>query len=138
MKTIIITVLIGIALVFLASGCDSDLTGVIYETDGIGSVSNSFLIMQEYGFCDTICQAENVILGDYILPYIQESYIREVSTGDTVYNNLFKTGFIFTYNTQNSVSVDFGNGVTKSYNGTGIDTIKYFCNENYEVIITYE
>lgn len=28
MKTIIITVLIGIALVFLASGCDSDITAV--------------------------------------------------------------------------------------------------------------
>jgi len=138
MKTTVITILIGIALIFLSAGCDN-ITGISEtQTDGIGLVSNSFLITQEYGYCDTICQAENVVLGDYILPYVQESYVRQVNTGDTVFNNLFKTGFVFMYNTQNPVSIDFGNGVTKSYNGYGIDSIKYFCNENYEVIITYE
>jgi hypothetical protein len=138
MKTAIITILIGIALVFLSAGCESDLTGVNSEFDGITSAKNSFTVVQEYGFCDTACIAENVIIGDYILPYVQESYVEQVYTGDTTYNNLFKTNFIFFYNTQNSAIVDFGNGVTKTYNGQGIDSIKYFCNQNYEVIITYE
>jgi len=138
MKTIIITILIGIALVFLSVGCESDLTGVNEFSKDKEIITNSFLITQEYGFCDTICQAENVIIGDYILPYIQESYVRYVNTGDTTYNNLFKTGFVLFYDTKNAVTIDFGNGVTKSYNGIGLDSIKYFCNTNYEVIITYE
>lgn len=126
-----------IALLFIA-GCGSDYNAVSPQKDDLGLVQNSFTITQEYGHCDTVCIGESLIIGDYVIPYALESYVTGVTTCDTVRNELYKTGFLFYYNTQNSVNIDFGNGIAKSYNGVGIDTIKYFCNQNYEVIITYE
>ncbi len=133
-------ILVTLGLVLLCfAGCESDIIGTNdLQTDGIGLVSNEFLFTQEYGYCDTVCQAESVIIGDYVLPYALKSYVRYINTGDTINNGLPKTGFRFIYNTQNAVEVNFGNGVIKDYNGSGVDSMKYFCNTNYEMIITYK
>lgn len=122
------------------AGCDSDLSGVSgSDNDKLLSGGNgNFTFIQEYGYCDTSCIAENVILGDYILPYITECYVRNFNTGDTVYNGLYQSNFLLLYNTSMSVSINLGNGETRTYRGQGVDTLKYFCNKNYEVIICYD
>jgi len=95
MKTIIITVLIGIALVFLASGCDSDLTAV-EETP-----KNDTII--------TKCESTSIVLlntgiTEFVTYYTWE--YRPMDDTDIIY--IFRNGdggIIKMYNTINIVSV---------------------------------
>lgn len=124
-----------IALLSIA-GCGDLVQTDKPQTDGRGG--NQFTFTQEFGYCDTVCIGESIVLGDFTLPYSEECFVESIATIDTVHNGLYQYAFMFQYNTSNAVSVNFGNGTTKSFNGSGIEVIKYFCNQNYEVIICYE
>ena len=100
---------------------------------------NQFLFTQDYGFCnDTICIGESVILKDFSCDNSKKCYAFTITTGDTLYNGLYLDKFILGYNTSHLFSVNYGNGLSDLVNGAGSIEIKYFCNQNYEVIICYE
>lgn len=65
------------------------------------------------------------------------SVILNVTTLDTNYNQHFCYGFQIHYNLSNEYQVNLGNGEIININGVGTKGIHWFCNENYEVIITF-
>lgn len=123
-----------ILILLFFAGCN-EIPNVSHQAD---KLENTFMFIQNYGYCDTMCVGESVVLTAQSLPYSLVCYPFTVTTEDTLYKGLYSYSFQFHYNTQNEVSVNFGNGITRYYYGNGMDEVKYFCNQNYGVIICYE
>jgi len=128
MKYKLITLL---ALLSIA-GCD------LIQLPDLSRAGDNFTFIQNYGYCDTVCIGESVILKDFSCDNSKKCYAFTITTGDTLYNGLYLDKFILGYNTSHLFSVNYGNGLSDLVNGAGSIEIKYFCNQNYEVIICYE
>ena len=99
---------------------------------------DNFLLFQSYGYCnDTICIGESVILLETTGSY-EQCLVYNITTGDTVRNGLDHYNFTLDYNLGNAYSINFGNGVTETFNNNGTYVINWKCNRTYEVIICYE
>ena len=127
MKYKLITLL---ALLSIA-GCD------LIQLPDLSRAGDNFTFIQNYGYCDTVCIGESVILAE-TNGEVDKCVIVYVTTGLDTLHGLNHYNIVLNYNLQNTYSVDFGNGQSQIFNNNGTFEINWKCNRTYEVIICYE